>query len=111
MTGVEEATRRADIRTRVDRPTAVASALRPDNTAEMETRVEDSWVITTIERETTGGLQSTVEDYVVNLGVATRLLARYGDEERKQTKTDDEPESDIDIDIDTDTDTENTHHS
>jgi len=53
--------------------TAIAAALRPDNTAEMTTRVEDDAIVTTIERETSGGLQSTADDYVVNLQVAAQL--------------------------------------
>ena len=49
------------------------------------TRVEssdertDGAVVTTIERETTGGLQSTADDYVVNLQVAAQLSAQDGD--------------------------------
>jgi hypothetical protein len=58
---------------------AVAAAVRPDNTAEMETRTEGATVVTTLCRETTGGLHSTVDDYVVNLGVAARLSAQSGD--------------------------------
>ena len=75
--------RRATIRTRHGRDGAVvADALEPDNTDEMETRVEadeaDLVVVMEIERSTTGGLQSTVDDYVVNADVAsaTRDLAR-----------------------------------
>ena len=64
--------RRAEIRTEHDHPEAVAAALRPDNTAQMRTRTEPGAVVTTIERETTGGLRSTVDDYVVNLDVAER---------------------------------------
>ena len=51
----------------------VAAAVRPDNTAEMTTRVEDDAVVTAIERGTTSGLQSTVDDYVVNIRVAAQL--------------------------------------
>jgi len=51
----------------------VAAAVRPDNTAEMTTRVEGDAVVTTIERDSTSGLQSTVDDYVVNLRVAAQL--------------------------------------
>ena len=64
--------RRAEIRTEHARPAAIAAAVRPDNTEQMRTRVEDGAVVTTIERPTTGGLRSTVDDYVVNLDVATR---------------------------------------
>ena len=66
--------RRATIRTSHDAPGVVAAALRPDNTDEMTTRVDDEQVVTTIERPTTGGLQSTVDDYVVNLTVADRVV-------------------------------------
>jgi len=51
----------------------VAAAIAPDNTAEMTTRVEGERVVTTIERDNTSGLQSTVDDYVVNLRVAAQL--------------------------------------
>jgi hypothetical protein len=66
-------TRRVTVRTTHDRPTVIANAVAPDNTDEMDTRVEDGTVVTTIERETTGGLGSTVDDYVVNLDVASRV--------------------------------------
>jgi hypothetical protein len=57
----------------------VAAALEPDNTDSMETRVDDETVVTTIERDTTGGLHSSVDDYVVNLAVADRLGRADGD--------------------------------
>jgi len=61
---------RTTIRTsHVDAPT-VAAAVIPDNTTDIETRIEDGTVVTTIEREATSGLRSTVDDYVVNVGVA-----------------------------------------
>ena len=52
----------------------VARALAPDNTASMTTRTDGATVQTDIERDTTGGLQATVDDYVVNLRVATAVL-------------------------------------
>lgn len=55
------------------RAAMVAAALAPDNTDEMETRVDGARVVTDIERETTGGLQSTMDDYVVNVRIADRL--------------------------------------
>ncbi|EMA36827.1 KEOPS complex subunit Pcc1 [Halobiforma nitratireducens] len=79
--------RRATIRTDHDDPELLARALEPDNTAEMETTVavddgetETSadgtpTLVTRIERETTSGLQSTVDDYVVNLDVAIDIAA------------------------------------
>ena len=65
--------RRATVRTTHDHPGVVAAALRPDNTAEMSTRVDGRTVVTTIERDSTGGLRTTVDDYVTNLQVAQRV--------------------------------------
>lgn len=65
--------KRAEIRTSHDDPEVVARALRPDNTAEMDTCVRGEQVVTTIDRETTGGLRTTVDDYVVNLTVASEV--------------------------------------
>ena len=77
MTGGAErpSTRRATLRTTHADAVAVARALAPDNTAQMDTRVEGDAVVTTVERETTGGLRATVDDYVTNLQVADRLHA------------------------------------
>ena len=66
----------ATIRTEHADAAAVAVAVAPDNTPEMETCIEDGAVRTTIERETTSGLQSTVDDYVVNVDVAETVAAR-----------------------------------
>jgi len=68
--------KRATVRTTHGDPVTaerLARAVRPDNTDEMRTTIEDDALVTTIERETTGGLQSTVDDYVVNLSVAAQL--------------------------------------
>ena len=66
--------RHATIETPVDHPETVARALRPDNTPQMRTRVADDAVVTDIDRDTTGGLRATADDYVVNLTVATRAV-------------------------------------
>lgn len=71
--------RHATIRTVHDRPELIADAIAPDNTDEISTRVErvdgreDGAVLTRIERETTGSLRTTVDDYVANLTVAQRI--------------------------------------
>ncbi|MDR9381761.1 MAG: KEOPS complex subunit Pcc1 [Natronomonas sp.] len=70
--------RRATIRTVHEHPDVIAAAIAPDNTDEMSTRVESDGsdggaVVTTIRRETTGGLRTTVDDYVSNLTVAQRI--------------------------------------
>ena len=80
----------------------VARAVAPDNTASMTTRVAEATVTTEIDRDTTGGLQSTVDDYVVNLGVAEAVLdavdtaADAGDD---ATDTDAGDDADADSDI------------
>ncbi|PSQ49323.1 KEOPS complex Pcc1-like subunit [Halobacteriales archaeon SW_7_65_23] len=56
----------------------VANAVRPDNTAEMETTVEGDRIVTRIDRGTTGGLRTTVDDYVVNLQTAAQLATTDG---------------------------------
>lgn len=69
--------RRAALRTThasAEAAAVVAGAVEPDNTDSMATRVDGDAVVTTIERETTGGLHSSVDDYVVNLSVADRLV-------------------------------------
>jgi hypothetical protein len=66
--------RTARLRTEHDEAGLVAAALRPDDTPEVETRADDGAVVTRIERDRTGGLARTVDDYVVNLRVADRLV-------------------------------------
>ncbi|MFB6178321.1 MAG: KEOPS complex subunit Pcc1 [Halorientalis sp.] len=69
-------TRRVTITTTHDDPeraVRVAGAVRPDNTDQMTTTVDGETVRTDIERETTGGLHATVDDYVVNLTIADQL--------------------------------------
>lgn len=80
--------RRATIRTEFVYARIIADALRPDNTAEMETVVDTeststsgggresdatATIETVIERETTGGLRTTADDYVTNIIVAAQL--------------------------------------
>ena len=73
-------TRTATVRTELDDAAILAASVRPDNTPEIDTRVEGGdgespgVVVTTVERETTGGLRTTVDDYVVNLAVAQEVV-------------------------------------
>ena len=72
-----EGSRTARLRTDHRTPTRaewVANAVRPDNTDSMSTTLDGSAIETRINRETTGGLQTTVDDYIVNLGVATAVI-------------------------------------
>ena len=55
----------------------VARSVTPDNTAEMDTTIDGCRVVTTIERDSTSGLQSTVDDYVVNIDVAAQLAHQH----------------------------------
>ncbi|MEY7850878.1 KEOPS complex subunit Pcc1 [Natrarchaeobius sp. A-rgal3] len=84
--------RRATIRTRHDESELLARTLCPDNTDEMDTGVDrtgdDDAIVTRIERETTGGLHSTVDDYAVNLEVAMEVV-EYGRETRDDRSGDD----------------------
>jgi hypothetical protein len=66
---------------------AVANAVRPDNTTSMETTTEGARVITTIARDSTGGLHATVDDYVVNLTVAAETYAQDGDSSTQNTQS------------------------
>ncbi|MFC7080613.1 KEOPS complex subunit Pcc1 [Halorussus caseinilyticus] len=75
----ESAGRSATIRSELDDAAILAASVRPDNTPEIDTRVERDGegvetVVTTVERETTGGLRTTVDDYVVNLTVAQKVV-------------------------------------
>ncbi|ADJ15549.1 KEOPS complex subunit Pcc1 [Halalkalicoccus jeotgali] len=65
--------KRIEIRTTHDDPALVARSITPDNTPEMETHIEDGRVVTTITRDSTGGLRTTTDDYVVNLAVADEV--------------------------------------
>ncbi|GGM66715.1 tRNA threonylcarbamoyladenosine modification (KEOPS) complex Pcc1 subunit [Halarchaeum rubridurum] len=69
----EDTTRRATVRTTHDDADLVARAVRPDNTDSMTTRVEGDAVVTTVERDDTGGLRATTDDYVVNVTVASEV--------------------------------------
>ncbi|UPW02333.1 KEOPS complex Pcc1-like subunit [Halorussus gelatinilyticus] len=86
------------MRTELDDAPIVAASVRPDNTPEIDTRVEESGddggagdgaVVTTVERETTGGLRTTVDDYVVNLAVAQEVAQagnRFADQQSDTTQ-------------------------
>ncbi|MGQ3329004.1 KEOPS complex subunit Pcc1 [Halorubrum sp. FL23] len=68
--------RTATVRTTHADAPLVAAALAPDETDSMATRVDGDAIECVVERPTTGGLRSTVDDHVVNLRVADRLVER-----------------------------------
>ena len=67
--------KRARLRTTHTDPQTVAAALEPDNTDEMTTTADPATGIvdTRVHRDSLGGLHTTVDDYLRNLGVADRL--------------------------------------
>lgn len=82
--------REAVLETPVDRPAIVAQALRPDHTDDMTTVVVDGMLRTEIRRASTGSLQATTDDYVVNLTVATQV-DEIVDEHATENDTTDQP--------------------
>ncbi|PSP15772.1 KEOPS complex Pcc1-like subunit [Halobacteriales archaeon QH_10_67_13] len=87
--------RTARIKTPHSRAAALAAAVRPDNTDDVDTRAVDGAVVTEITRETTGSLATTADDYVRNLRAGARLLA-------------DDPQARTDTTTNTDTTTDDT---
>ena len=73
------ATIRVDLASTDADPAVVARALAPDDTPQMTSRLDGTVLETRIERESVGGLRSTVDDYVVNLRVATRVAGIAND--------------------------------
>jgi hypothetical protein len=100
--------RATTIRTHHADAATVAAAVTPDNTPEMETRVDGETIVTRIERASTTGLQSTVDDYVVNIGVAdaVRTHARAFDAAGEDSETNDESSETTDTNTRTNTNTQ-----
>ncbi|ELZ59680.1 MULTISPECIES: KEOPS complex subunit Pcc1 [Halorubrum] len=71
-----DADRTATVRTTHADAATVAAALGPDETDSMRTRVDGDVVACTVARPTAGGLQSTLDDHLVNLRVADRVVER-----------------------------------
>lgn len=76
---------RCTIESELDRPETVARAIQPDNTADVTTTVEDETVVTSLERKTTSSLEATVDDYVVNLDVATTVVTIIDQHDTQQS--------------------------
>lgn len=84
---------RATITSTVADPETIAAAIAPDNTDDVETTVADGQVVTTIRRDRTASLEATVDDYVVNLAVATDV-ARIARQQSDRTASEPTPSSD-----------------
>ena len=84
--------------THADRAAAetIAAAVRPDNTSDVRTETDGAVVHTRITRETTGGLQSSADDYVVNVRVADRVIAHVRDGDAADDTVGDETADDGD---------------
>ncbi|QLG62777.1 KEOPS complex subunit Pcc1 [Halorarum salinum] len=57
----------------------VAAALAPDNTPQIRTEADGDVVRTRIERDTTGGLHASADDYLVNVAAADAVVASARD--------------------------------
>ncbi|TKX61496.1 KEOPS complex subunit Pcc1 [Halorubrum sp. GN12_10-3_MGM] len=75
-TAGDDADRTATVRTTHADAATVAAVVGPDETDSMRTRVDGDAVACTVARPTTGGLQSTLDDHLVNLRVADRVVER-----------------------------------
>lgn len=80
------ATRTATVRTGHEDPATIAAAVAPDNTGDMQTRVKAGTILTTIERGDAGGLQSTVDDYVVNVDIAETVAGHAAGFRRRRSE-------------------------
>jgi hypothetical protein len=89
-----DGSRTAAVRTTHADADLVAAALAPDDTDSMAVRVDDDAIDCRIERPTTGGLRSTVDDYVVNLRVAERIVERAREHRTAGEATDNETAAD-----------------
>jgi pyrimidine deaminase RibD-like protein len=103
-----DGSRRARVETSHAEPATVAAALAPDDTEATRTRAVDGAVVATVERPTTGGLAATVDDHLVNLGVAERVVAATRARRRGTAGGGTERSTDADADANTDTETEDT---
>ncbi|MDD1675309.1 MAG: hypothetical protein LUQ17_01320 [Methanomicrobiales archaeon] len=59
--------------TRHTDPSCVAGSVQPDNTQSMDTRAEGDRVITRFETESIRTMIASVDDYLMNLGIAEEM--------------------------------------
>ena len=74
-------------------PRTVAEALEPDDTAEMTSQLDGGVLETHVERGSVGGLRSTIDDHIVNLGVALRVAGSVADPDRSTDRINDDDET------------------
>ena len=64
---------RGTIRTEHRNPACIADSLQPDNLQSMETRAEDGQVIMELQGDSLRSIIASVDDYLMNLGIAEDL--------------------------------------
>ncbi|PSP41300.1 hypothetical protein BRC68_15185 [Halobacteriales archaeon QH_6_64_20] len=74
-------------------PRTVAEALEPDDTAEMTSQLDGGVLETHVERGSVGGLRSTIDDHIVNLGVVLRVAGSAAGPDRSTDPIDDDDET------------------
>lgn len=74
-------------------PRTVAEALEPDDTAEMTSQLDGGVLETHVERGSVGGLRSTIDDHIVNLGVALRVAGSVAGPDRSTDRINDDDET------------------
>jgi hypothetical protein len=74
-------------------PRTVAEALEPDDTAEMTSQLDGGVLETHVERGSVGGLRSTIDDHIVNLGVALRVAGSAAGPDRSTDRINDDDET------------------
>ena len=74
-------------------PRTVAEALEPDDTAEMTSQLDGGVLETHVERGSVGGLRSTIDDHIVNLGVALRVAGSAAGPDRSTDPINDDDET------------------
>ena len=74
-------------------PRTVAEALEPDDTAEMTSQLDGGVLETHVERGSVGGLRSTIDDHIVNLGVALRVAGSVAGPDRSTDPINDDDET------------------
>ncbi|MFB6112201.1 MAG: KEOPS complex subunit Pcc1 [Halobacteriaceae archaeon] len=82
----------ATVCTQVAQPESVMRAVQPDNTAEMQTRLEGDVVRMTVSRSSIGGLRSTLTDYIANLQVAATVARAARDARSDASISDHHPD-------------------
>ena len=55
-------------------PSLAAQSIAPDNTSSIETKTAVNSILATVQRDSLGSLRSTIDDLLVNLHVAVKII-------------------------------------